>query len=165
MPGTLEAVRLAGTYRQILRKELCKPWLLRNHVGAPLRDVPPSVIEQVWSESQILGMKEIRGNFMAPFLKEHLGARIMFIVRDPRAVVASIIKRKNFWEFGWPGTYELLLNNTVRNPDLGGHPIVGLRRLAETAVTDVERVAVMWAITHVIALDDAFEAAHPGRVL
>lgn len=154
MPGDSDAGDLVTLYRRVLTKQLRKPWLLRNHVPSPLRDVPEAALDAVWNSREIAGTKEIRANFLGPLLHHAVGAKIAYIVRDPRAVVASVVNRSNFWEFGWPGTFDLLMANTVSSPRFAGQPVAGLRRLALSAETTIEKVATMWAVTQVIALQD-----------
>lgn len=143
---------LRNYFGDVLNKRLRKMWLMRNHVPVRLEEIDPAFLETLWKECAILGFKEIRCNFMLPWLVETYGRKIIFIVRDPRAVAASILKRKNFWEFGWPGTYQHFLAGTVDNPAFAGSDIARLSDYAHNLKGDVERIAAMWAITHAVVL-------------
>ncbi|MEO5335341.1 MAG: sulfotransferase [Magnetospirillum sp. WYHS-4] len=146
---------MAPYLRRVLAKEHRRPWLMRNHVPVPLKDIDPSFVDLLWDQCEIAGFKEIRANFVIPWLAQTLSRRIVFIVRDPFAVVASIRRRLNFWEFGWPGTYELLVDRNLANQAYDSIPAIpALREQAKRIDSDVERIALMWAITHAVALDD-----------
>ncbi|MFA6019834.1 MAG: sulfotransferase [Rhodospirillales bacterium] len=136
----------------VLGKRLRKMWLMRNHVPVRLEEIDPDFLGVLWNECAILGFKEIRCNFMLPWLVKTYGRRVIFIVRDPRSVAASILKRRNFWEFGWPGTYLHFLAGTVDNPAFAGTEVAALSDYAHHLQSDVERIAAMWAVTHAIAL-------------
>jgi hypothetical protein len=129
-----------------------RPWLLRNHIPVRLDDVPDHLLDLVWKECEVLGFKAIRQNFQIDWLGEHVSRRIAFIMRHPYGVVASILRRSNFWEFGWPGTFELMMEQTVHSESYDGTPLAQLRAAARSAATDVERIALMWTATHLSAL-------------
>lgn len=136
-------------FDSLMQKRWQKKWLMRNTVNVPLSDVSDSFLDTLWQECSVAGFKDIRCNFMADWIHDELGAKVVFVVRHPLAVAASIKRRKNFWEFGWPDTYEVFLENSSKC-ELGE-----LRSLIKGAdkITDyIERIAFMWALTHAHAL-------------
>jgi hypothetical protein len=139
----------------VLDKQRKLPWLLRNHLPVHVNDADPYFMEYLWQFCDIAGFKEIRMNFMIPWLMERQMGSVLFIVRDPRAVISSILRRDNFWEFGWPGTYELMVSNLLDDPALADHPIQRHAAFIRGPRSYVERIAIMWALTHAVALDDA----------
>ena len=147
-----ESEAVLAHLRAALSKQQRVPWLLRNHLPAAVHEVDPRFVEQVWDEVGVLGFKTIRGMMMPDWIVENIAPRAIFIVRHPLAVVASIKRRSNFWEFGWPRTFELFLRNALGGKD----PIVAEIRAAVekrgTGRNDIERVSLMWAVTHAIAV-------------
>jgi hypothetical protein len=75
-------------------------------------------------------------------------------MRHPGATVSSIKGRSNFWEFGWPETYNMFLKRTIYNDHYKDHPITNCLDVVKRAETYAEQCAVMWAITHAIALPE-----------
>lgn len=132
----------------LLEKRNRKMWLLRNHVPVGLNKVSPEFLDTIWDECRVSGFKAIRGNSMVDWFHREMGYKVVFMVRHPCAVVASIKRRSNFWEFGWPRTYELFLSKTVYN----GNSAERFRPIVEDVKDDIGRFAVMWAVTHAIAL-------------
>jgi hypothetical protein len=138
----------------VIGKRHRKMWLMRNHVPVRLEEISPHFLDLIWENCNVLGFKEIRANFMLRWLQEDLGYRIVYVVRHPCAVVSSILRRHNFWEFGWPGTYELFLQRTLYHPHYQDHRIKDCRSVVEGATSAFEQYAVMWAITHAIVLPE-----------
>jgi hypothetical protein len=134
---------------------------MRNHVPVRIEDINPTFLDYLWRECAVVGFKEIRLNFLIPWLVQQALGAILFVIRDPRAVVASIINRPNFWEFEWPGTYELFIGNILNEPALAHHPVQRRADLMHSARSDVERIAILWALSHAIALDDCEEYGIP----
>ncbi len=145
----------------VLNKQHKKMWLMRNHVPWPLEKVSEGFLARLWEECQVLGFKEIRANFMIRWLKDDLNAEIVYIMRHPCAVVASIRKRSNFWEFGWPETYNLFLERTLYDTRYKTHAIHSCESLVENAQSDVEKYAIMWAITHAICMPELDDLGVP----
>ncbi len=145
----------------VMGKRHRKMWLMRNHVPVRLEEISPNFLELIWENCRIRGFKEIRANFMLSWLHNNFDAKIVYIIRHPCAVVSSILKRQNFWEFGWPGTYELFLARTVYNDHYKTHRIARCLPVVEHAKTDFERIAVMWAVTHAVTLPELKELNLP----
>jgi len=143
--------RLAGLLDKILAKQDRNRWLLRNHLFSPLEEVSPTFVETVWDECDVLGFKEIRATFLIDWLLEHFHARIVYLVRHPYAVIASLHRRKNFWnEFGFEQHWRLFQEHVLLNPR---HQSL-LRpyfSIITNAQTQTARETVMWAVTHKIA--------------
>lgn len=138
----------------VLNKRHRKKWLLRNHIPVRLEEINQDFLKMLWEECSIGGFKEIRANFLIRWIYENLDSKIVYIVRHPCAVVSSIKRRKNFWEFGWPETYELFLNKTLYSDTYSNHDFVSHIGVVENVKTDLEKYAVMWAITHAIVLPE-----------
>lgn len=135
-----------------MEKNFRNRWLLRNHLFNPLEAVSQTFVDMVWEETQVLGFKEIRANFMIDWLIETFDARIVYLVRHPAAVIASLRRRKNFWnEFGFERHWQLFLDHVVNNPrnENALHPY---RTIIAGAITQIEREAVMWAVSHKLAV-------------
>ncbi|MBM4293284.1 MAG: sulfotransferase [Deltaproteobacteria bacterium] len=145
---------LKDFYNKVLNKQHRKMWLLRNHVPDRLEHINPDFLTMLWEECGIIGFKEIRANFMMEWYLENLPGKIVFVIRHPCATVASIKKRVNFWEFGWPYTYDLFLGKTLFNEHYQNHPIQNCVEVVRRADSDIAKYAVMWAITHAIALPE-----------
>jgi hypothetical protein len=149
--------RVCGEYvarhlREVLAKSCRKPWLLRNHVPTPLGETSPLLLDYLWEKCSIAGFKEIRLNFAIPSLIEHDLGSVFFVMRDPHDVVTSILNRPNFWEFGGlTRIFDMIMYN------VGGVPVNGRYKRA----SDVERIAILWALTHAIALRDCADYEIP----
>ncbi len=148
-PGLNE--KLQAFLTAVMKKEFRNRWLLRNHLFNPLEAVSQTFVDMVWEETQVLGFKEIRANFMIDWLIENLDARVVYLVRHPAAVIASLRRRKNFWnEFGFETHWRLFLDHVVNNPRHEDilHPY---HATIAGAATQIEREAVMWAVSHKLA--------------
>jgi hypothetical protein len=152
---------LRNFYDDVLNKRHRKMWLLRNHVPDRLEKISESFLNILWEECSIIGFKEIRANFMMEWYLNNLNAKIVFIVRHPCATVASIRGRRNFWEFGWPDSYHLFLEKTIYNDYYKNHQVKNYLHVLEDADTDIAKYAVMWAITHAIALPELSKLGLP----
>ncbi len=149
-PGQDE--RLRAFLTAVMGKAYRNRWLLRNHLFNPLEAVSQTFVDMVWEETQVLGFKEIRANYMIDWLIERFDARIVYLVRHPAAVIASLRRRKNFWnEFGFETHWRLFLDHVVNNPRHENilHPYFDL---IAGASADIEREAVMWAVSHKLAV-------------
>ncbi len=143
--------RLHDFFQQVLAGRDRNRWLLRNHLFTPLEAVSQAYVDMVWEETRVLGFKEIRANFMIDWLIENLHARVVYLVRHPAAVIASLRRRKNFWnEFGFETHWRLFLEHVVDNPRQG-EALRPYLPLIEKAKSQIDREAVMWAITHRLA--------------
>ena len=156
-----ESEFLAAHLRDTLAKKRRSAWLLRNHLPAPVHEVDPRFVEQVWDEIQVLGFKAIRASMIPEWVVTHAARRCVFLVRHPLAVVASIHRRSNFWEFGWPGTFDLFVRNALHRGDPATEPIAEIYARRPAPEGEVDRIALMWAITHAIALPRLERAGIP----
>jgi len=145
---------LKSFYADVLGKKHRKKWLMRNHVPDRLEKISESFLDILWEECSIVGIKEIRANFLIEWFMKELNAKIVFIMRHPGATVSSIKGRSNFWEFGWPETYDMFLKRTIYHEHYKDHQIVNCLDVVERAETYSEQCAVMWAITNAIALPE-----------
>jgi len=145
------ATRLRDFFQQTLAGRDRNRWLLRNHLFTPLEAVSQVYVDMVWDETRILGFKEIRANFMIDWLIENLNARVVYLVRHPAAVIASLRRRKNFWnEFGFETHWRLFLEHVVHNPRQQS-ALRPYLPLIEQAASQIDRETVMWAVTHRLA--------------
>ena len=144
---------LKGYLSDVLAKQRRSSWLLRNHVPVTLDSISEEFVDLLWRECSVVGLKEIRANFMSPWFRQHFDASIAYVVRHPCAVLASIRSRKRFWEeFSWDEHYDMFLRRTLFNPLYRQHAISARAGVVEGAKTDLEKWAVMWSITHAIVL-------------
>lgn len=116
----------------IINKEVQKRWLLRNHVQIKIDDVKDYFLDYIWKNCDIIGFKDIRMNFMIGLLWLYR-YKIVYIIRHPYSVISSILKRENFWEFGWPKTLELFMSKRNYNGKIYD--------------TIHENIALMWSLT------------------
>jgi hypothetical protein len=147
-----ESTRVARHLVAVLAKEKRVAWLLRNHLPWPLHETDPALIGEIWEQVEILGFKTIRAPMAPDWIVEHFGRRMLYVVRHPLAVVASILRRRNFWEFGWPDTYEIFARNAFAVHDGATAAALEAFERRRPARSDVERIATMWAVTHAVAL-------------
>ena len=152
---------LEGYIDEILSKRREKLWLMRNHVPVPIDQIDHDFYEYLWENCNVVGFKDIRMNYAVPWLAERDISRLVYIVRDPRAVVASILNRPNFWEFGWPGTYDLMVGNLLDDPTMADHPIQEHAEMIRSVDEDFERIAMLWTLSHRMALSDCIEWGVP----
>ena len=142
---------LEAFFHHIMAKGDRNRWLLRNHLFNPLESVSQAYVDMVWEESRVLGFKEIRANFMVDWLIERLHARIVYLVRHPAAVIASLRRRRNFWnEFGFETHWRLFLQHVAAHARYG-EVLAPYRPIIDQARTRIQREAVMWAASHKLA--------------
>ncbi|MCX7853788.1 MAG: sulfotransferase [Caldilineales bacterium] len=123
-------------------------WLLRNHLFTPLEEVSQAYVDMVWNECPILGFKEIRANFLLDWLIDHFDARVVFIIRHPCAVLASLRRRPRFWEeFGRERHYRMFWERVVAGQPEARKRVRSRQGVIAAACTDLEKQAVMWALT------------------
>ena len=144
--------KLISLYNNIFNQNHRKMWLLRNHVPDRLENISGDFLELLWNKCEIGGIKEIRANFLIDWYLKNMDAKIVFIIRHPCATVSSIKGRPNFWEFGWPRTYEIFLQKTIFSQTYKNHPIQNNINLIKSVKSYEEKIAIMWAITHAISL-------------
>lgn len=156
-----ESEALSGHLRAMLAKQRRNAWLLRNHLPAAVHEIDARFVDQVWDEIEIIGFKAIRASMVPDWVMAHAAQRCVFLVRHPLAVVASIHRRSNFWEFGWPDTFDLFIRNALDRGDPTVEAVAETyaRRPAPEGVID--RIALMWAITHAVALPRLERAGIP----
>ncbi len=77
-------------------------WLLRNHLNEPSEELSEAFVSDVWKYGHISGLKSIRLHLHISLIYQHLSTKIIYIIRHPLAVIASIHRRPNFWgDLGW----------------------------------------------------------------
>jgi hypothetical protein len=146
---------LLWTYLQdVMEKKHRKMWLMRNHIPVTLDVVSGSFLNEIWERCDVIGFKEVRANFMISWLCQYFDCKVVYIVRHPCAVVSSILKRTNFWEFGWPETYIEFLNKSLYSHDakVADSSIPqSYYYIINSAESYIDKIAVMWSITHLLA--------------
>lgn len=151
MSDQASARRVNDYLNAVLSKNYRQRWLLRNHLFTPLEEVSGEFIAEIWNECQVLGFKEIRANFMIPWLRKQLDAQIVFVVRHPCAVIASIRKRANFWkEFSWDTHWRMFVDRAVASSP-ADETVNAAQLVARRAKSDLEKQAAMWAVTYAVA--------------
>lgn len=99
-------------------------------------------------------VKAIRANLMLAWVRQVFAVPVVYIVRDPRAVVASRIRLK--WDPGGP------LASMLEQPTLlGDHLTPELLEIARNAETVAARHAAQWAIENRVVQRQAKEAGIP----
>lgn len=140
--------QLATYLNEVLNGVHRHRWLLRNHLFTPLEEVSQAYVDMVWNECPILGFKEIRANFLMEWLIDHFDARVVFIIRHPCAVLASLRRRPRFWEeFGWERHYRMFWERVITGWPEARERIRSRQKVIAAACTDLEKQAVMWALT------------------
>jgi hypothetical protein len=166
--GKQEAYRFAyasgdkGMFGQALRHstaalqgEIRARWLLRNHLPKDLDHSDPVFEEILWRECAIIGFKEIRLNGMLPWFRRENKHKLLFVIRHPLSVLASIKKRSRFWlEFGFEEHYAKFVAETFNNEALAGASIQDKRFWLGKVTSELEKSALMWAVTHELLLQD-----------
>ena len=128
----------------VLSKQLKRDWLLRNHLPSTIDQVDPKYVESIWEHSEIIGLKSIRLNTSFDSLVEHYSARVVYFIRHPLAVIASIRNRPHFWEdLGWSQHWRLF-NNHIRG--------LKFQKLSADCNTRIEQLAFVWGYLNLRAL-------------
>lgn len=140
-----ELDELTSFLQAVMDKRIRHPWLLRNHLPSE-DEVSESFQHMIWNESKVIGLKAIRWNHNLLQLHKMISRRIVYIIRHPLSVVASILRRENFFgEFGWQKHWHLFKQ---RNP------------LAEINLEEFDdkplglRYIAMWTISNLKAISD-----------
>src|SRR5688572_23175877 len=55
----------------VLTKQRRNSWLLRNHVPVAIDSISEEFVDLLWCECNVVGLKEIRANFMIPWFQQH----------------------------------------------------------------------------------------------
>ncbi len=127
-------------------------WLLRNHLFTPLAAVSQDYVDMVWDETPVLGFKEIRATYMIDWLIQRMDAKVVYLVRHPAAVIASLRRRKNFWnDLGFEVHWQLFMEHVVQNSRHQAVLAPHLGRIAR-ASTRIQQEATMWAVAHKLAI-------------
>ncbi len=134
------------------QKQVLNRWLLRNHLRPPIQKIPQTYIDQIWNECTIIGFKTIRINHTLSLIKKKWPAsRLIYIIRHPLAVVASLQQRPNFWkEFGWEWHYEQFISALKHST----HPKRdSWIEQANDLRTMNERVVYLWTVSQLLSLE------------
>ncbi len=131
-------------------KKLKNRWLLRNHLNSPLEEISEDHLDYVWSNVSVAGLKTIRQNFNIEWWHNEMGARILFVIRHPLAVISSITQRSRFfYEFGWDFHWTHFLNRTLGDLEFAQK----VKYIAQGCDLYEQKIAFMWSVTHIAALN------------
>ena len=112
-----QSLQLIKHLNNVLENNNRSDWLLRNHIPYKIEEMGQDYFNLIWDYCRIIGFKSIRANHMIEWIYHNISKDIIFVTRHPSAVIASILRREKnghkFWEFGWPRTYEIFINNTI----------------------------------------------------
>ena len=138
----------------VFQKKYHDKWMLRNHLNSPTDELDNDFIDEVWQHITLIGFKSIRLSHSIQWLKDHVSTKIVFIIRHPLAVLASLMNRPRFWEeYGWKFHWEIFIQRTISKEDFNHNSKGYFKELSENLSSQLEKVAFMWAITHIISLD------------
>ncbi len=158
--GNIDDNSLRSHLDEIRASHPANPWILRNHLNSPIEKHSASFIKYVWSNSKILGYKTIRGNHCLYQLSQVNGdSKVVYIYRHPLAVLASINKRRRFWEeFGWEQHVKFFFARTLKSPQFSAQVVDYLRDITDQLRTKNEIIVAMWAISFMISLREVEKA-------
>ena len=91
-------------------------------------------------------IKLIRANLMLPWLRSNFGARIVFVIRHPAAVVLSRMTAPHIWDPCW------YIDRYRQDPELPHVLEHRTRNMLFQPVEDVEAHTLCWCIENTIAL-------------
>ncbi len=135
----------------VLNKKERNPWLIRNHLSVNPQQLNQSYIDSIWENCEISGFKAIRANHQIPYLYQEISDRILFTIRHPLAVIASIKNRPRFFEeLGWQQHQSLFEEHVLQHPLIKRNYKGNFNQLE----TFEEKVATMWALSHLLSLTD-----------
>ena len=134
-----------------------KKWLLRNHLNRPINEINDNFAENIWSNCNIIGFKEIRANFLLKQLSNTWDFKTVFIIRNPNAVISSLKNRPWFWKGDFGGLdnhYQMFVDRIIKNPIYTKH-FDHIDKLDFKKVEEpVRKQAIIWAATHKIVLHE-----------
>tara|TARA_B100000497_G_C7690485_1_gene419625 strand:- start:128 stop:1030 length:903 start_codon:yes stop_codon:yes gene_type:complete len=141
----LTAMDLQAHLKAISSKSKRDAWLIRNHLLSD-EDQPKELIDSIWRNSEIIGFKCIRWNHALPALASISAKKLIYIIRHPLSVVASLMKRPRFFlDFDWETHWSVFKE---RNP----LKEVDLKQYDQSEMSI--KYAAMWSITNIKALYD-----------
>lgn len=145
-------IKLKNHLNLCLNKKIKKPWLLRNYIQYDItkNNIDYNLIQNIYNNCNINGFKSIRLNFAINWLKKtYKNSNIIFLIRNPYAVYSSICKR-NFWEYGWPNTYNLWIKQAEKI--LNDYYPIYTKYLYQDNNTYEQKICIMWSVTNKIAM-------------
>ncbi len=135
----------------VLNKSNRNPWLIRNHLSVNPKELDVSYIDSIWENCDVIGFKAIRANHQIPFLYNQISRDILFTIRHPLTVISSIKNRDRFYEeYGWAEHQKLFEQHVLQHPLVKSSYKGEFKQLASYE----EKIASMWALSHLIALSD-----------
>ena len=128
---------------EILTKQIRNKWLLRNHLP---NECSNELINVIWKNSEVIGFKSIRWNHNLIALSYISNRKLIYIIRHPLTVMASLIRRRKFFlEFGWNTHWQLFKE---RNP----FPAIDLEQYDDSEISI--KYTAMWTVSNIKALKD-----------
>ena len=138
-------------WEQIISGPCPNRWLIRNHLRSPIDKVPEAYLQDIWRKSPTIGYKAIRTNHLLDqTIQSFPEGVLLYIIRHPLAVLASINNRPRFWEeFGWSWHYQKFIKELKE----AKRPKVEKWLVQEKMLrTTNEQIIFMWAVSQEIAL-------------
>lgn len=145
------SVGIKTHWKEVISGSCSNRWLIRNHLRSPIDIVPDSYVQNIWNKSPIIGFKATRTNHLLGVTKRVFAhGALLFIIRHPLAVLASINNRPRFWkDFGWPKHYQKFIHE-LREME---YKEVRYWLLQEKKLrTTNEQMIFMWLVSQEIAL-------------
>ena len=135
-------------------KKKADKWMLRNHINSPTDKLSLEFIKEVWDNISIIGFKSVRLNHAVKWISDHVAQHVIFIIRHPMAVLASLQNRPRFWEeFGWEFHWKIFLERTIHANYFESYLTSELQKISNSLQSKIDRMTFMWAVTHMISLD------------
>lgn len=147
---------------EVLTKKNSNKWLIRNHLPTTLNETCPTLVNKIWDNCDITGYKAIRQNLMIPYLYQNVSERIVFVKRDMLSVLASLVRRKRFWEeYGFDFHESKFIKEVFDTEMFSYLNKNGLLELYKSLDQDFLKMAFIWVVTHEIAERDLKELGLP----
>ncbi len=130
-------------------------WLLRNHLTSKIEDTSVQFLNQIWENCTNIGIKSIRLNFMIPWLFENISDRIVYIKREPKATISSILNRHNFFnEYGFE-FHEIKMLQQIKTASVFTESTKNdLLDFYQALNNKIAKISFFWAITDKIVTND-----------
>jgi len=120
-------------------------WRLSKRIGYRLAKIRYQCLEMCGNRYVV---KEIRANLMLGWLTSYTGARIVFLIRHPCAVIGSRMKQPTR---GWRADMRDILCQFSLMTDF----LEPFRKTIREAATPLERQTIMWCVENVVPISQA----------
>jgi hypothetical protein len=145
--------KLKDHWLRLYNKQNHNRWLLRNHINSPLDEHSSEFIDYIWDHIQVGGFKSIRLNHNIDWVVNDIGAKPLYIIRHPLAVVASLFNRPRFWEeYGWDYHWLSFIDKTCLDANSRLDNKKEYLSLANSLLDTLEKASFMWGVSQILAL-------------